>query len=366
VSISSPTQAVLSEFYNVSAATDGTSASPTSAAAGTISTSQSGDLIYEWGASLSTDTYYGGAYNGSSLTAGSGFTLLSADLQVGSCDQYEVQGSSGAIDPTFTPSGSATWGSLAVALRAASAGTPPGSGIRIVHVQHTLVGALTTGSNAAPIPLQFPCTGNLLVGAFNYVPITAVTDSAGNAWSCPSALMSEDPNSGWCAQIIYAANANTNPNLSNIKLTISPTTTFQCFLVLYDISGAAGSPYDTAATANGLQTQNGNLSTVSITPSTPNGLVFSEVAVDYQTINGLVGATYILDSVVNTQADDNPGGPGTQNSSLDEDNGYGHVYNSNTSQLTFVWTYNYSLSGGSGGEVGAEYWDAVAGSFKAP
>ena len=366
-----PTQAVLSEFYNVapSAANDGSTSSPTSAAAGTIITSGSGDLIYHWGASLSTDTPSGGNFNGTSITAGTNFTLLSADLQVGSCDQYYVQPTAGAINPSFTPSGSATWGSLAIALNGASAGTAPGSGMRIVHVQHTLIGSLTTGSNAAPLPLQFPSSGNLLVGLFNCAQIASVSDSAGNTWSCPAALLSAGVN-GQYAQIVYAANASTSPNLSGITLTLSNGSaggeTFQSFLVLYDVAGAATSPYDTGATANGQQTSNGDLATVSITPSTANGLVFGEVEIGFQTINGLVGPGYILDSVVNTQDDDNPGGFGTQNSSLDEDNGYAHVYNANTDELSFEWTYNSSLSGGVEGIVGAEYWAAVAAAFEAP
>jgi hypothetical protein len=370
VSASSPTQAVLSEFYNVarSAARDGSTSSPNSAASGAIITSASGDLIYDWGASLSTDTPCGGSFNGTRITAGTSFTLLSADLQVGSCDQYYVQPTAGTINPSFTPSGSATWGSLAIALKAASAGTAPGSGIRIVHVQHTLIGALTTSGDAAPLPLQFPSSGNLLVGLFNYCQIASVSDSAGNTWSCPGALLSEGVNGGQYAQIVYAANASTSPNLSSIKLTLSNGSsggeTFQSFLVLYDVVGAATAPYDTGATANGQQTANGDLTTVSITPSTSHGLVFGQVEVGFQTINGLVGPGYILDSVVNTQDDDNPGGPGTQNSSLDEDNGYGHVYNENAKGLTFEWTYKHSLSGG-GGEVGAEYWAAVAAAFKA-
>jgi hypothetical protein len=93
-----------------------------------------------------------------------------------------------------------------------------------------------------------------------------------------------------------------------------------------------------------------------------------QAIIGFQTINGLVargGGSYILDSVVNTQDGDNPGGPGTQNSSLDEDNGHGHVYNTNTSELTCEWTFNTSLSGGANGNVGAESWSAVAAAFEA-
>ena len=206
-------------------------------------------MIYHWGASLSTDIpYAGGAFNGTSLKAGTDFTLLSANLQVGSCDQYYVQPTAGAIDPSFTPSGSATWGSLAIALKSADAGTAPGSGIRIVHVQHTLVGTLTTSDDAAPIPLQFPSTGNLPVGLFNSVAVTSVSDSAGNTWSCPGALLSESQG-GFYGQIIYAANATTSPSLQDITLTLGSGSTdgetFQSMLVLFDIAGAATSPYET-------------------------------------------------------------------------------------------------------------------------
>jgi len=106
-------QAVVSEFYNVatSNAFDGSSASSTSRTAGPITTTAPGDLIYEGGASLSSSNINGGAYNGTSITAGTGFTLLSADLQVGSSDQYHIQPTAGTITPTFSASGSATWGS---------------------------------------------------------------------------------------------------------------------------------------------------------------------------------------------------------------------------------------------------------------
>ena len=48
--------AVISEFYNVATSNplDGSAASSTSRTAGTITTTQAGDLIYEWGAALSS------------------------------------------------------------------------------------------------------------------------------------------------------------------------------------------------------------------------------------------------------------------------------------------------------------------------
>jgi Concanavalin A-like lectin/glucanases superfamily len=180
-------QAVVSEFYNVatSNAFDGSAASATSRTAGTITTTAAGDLTYEWGASLSSSNINGGAFNGTSITGGTGFTLLSADLQVGSGDQYQIQPSAGSVTPTFSASGSAIWGSVAIALKSATAGTAPPSGIRIVHLQHTLLQAVRAQNRPDPIVMQFPSSGNLLVGLYNAASphITRVTDSRGNTWS---------------------------------------------------------------------------------------------------------------------------------------------------------------------------------------
>ena len=219
-------QAVGSEFYNVATlnAFDGSSASSTSRTAGPITTTAPGDLIYEWGASLSSSNINGGAYNGTSITAGTGFTLLSADLQVGSSDQYQIQPTAGTITPTFSASGSATWGSVAIALKSATAGTaPPSSGIRIIHLQHTLLQSVRAQNRAVPIVMQFPSSGNLLVGLFNGAgPIaTGLTDALGNTWSLPVSATTHGGGLVTSAQIVYAANAATAPTLSGITVALS-------------------------------------------------------------------------------------------------------------------------------------------------
>jgi hypothetical protein len=347
------TQGVLSEFNNVSGTLDGSSIAA-STATGIITTTTPGDLIYHWGVAVSANTPYGGGYNGQSIMAGSGFTLLSADLQVGSCDQYEVQGSAGAVNPSFSPSGSARWGSLAIALKSSASGSAPGNGMRIVHVQHTLVGSLTTTANAAPIALQFPSSGNLLVGLWNgpNAYITGVSDGNGNTWSLPLSALETNQ---YAAQVIYAANANTGPNLGSIRLTLSGgNVTQQAILVLYDVAGAGSAPFDKATVTNGNQRSRGIFSSSQITPSTSGGIVFCTTPISFGTIQT---SNYICDAVVNTQDNDNPGNGGTQNSSLDEDNGYAHVYNTTTSALTFQW-------GMTSTSPAAGYWGSAAAAFK--
>ena len=306
-------QAVVSEFYNVatSNAFDGSSASSTSLTAGPITTTAPGDLIYEWGASLSSSNINGGAYNGTSITAGAGFTLLSADLQVGSSDQYQIQPTAGTITPTFSASGSATWGSVAIALKSATAGTAPPPGIRIIHLQHTLLQSVRAQNRAEPIVMQFPSSGNLLVGLFNAAGLiaTGLTDALGNTWSLPASATTRGGGDFTTAQIVYAANAATAPTLSGITVALSEVGIGDVMFNLYDITGAAISPFDLGTTNLGNQTSNGPLTTGVITPLTSNGIVLHVNAIDFHTeasMSSPAGGTF--DTIVNDLDNNDPAG----------------------------------------------------------
>jgi hypothetical protein len=353
-------QGVVSEFANVavSSPVDGTSISSNSSLApGSISTSANNSLVYEWGIdsdSFNTNgTGNGPAYNGSQISSGPGFTLLSADLRAGSGDQFMVQTTPGSVSPSFSASGTDTWESIAIAFKAAAAGTlPDPNAMRIVHEYHSLVGDLAGGGNAPSIPLQFPSTGNLLVGVFNAPGafVTNVTDGNNNTWSCPSSAQA-----GSNQQIFYAANASTGPKLSNIDLHMS---TYQAILVLYDVVNAAADPFDTATAFTGYQGSVGNLTGSTITPSTSNGLVFSGIGISDGTLNGLATPGAISDIDWNDLEHDNTTPNNTINSTLDEDNGYGHVYNSTTSPITFTWTFTAN-------SIAAQSFQSAAIAFKA-
>jgi hypothetical protein len=358
-------QAVVSEFYNVatSNAFDGSSASSTSRTAGPITTTGPGDLIYEWGASLSSSNINGGAYNGTSITAGAGFTLLSADLQVGSSDQYQIQPTAGTITPTFSASGSATWGSVAIALKSATAGTAPPPGIRIIHLQHTLLQSVRAQNRAVPIVMQFPSSGNLLVGLFNGAgPIaTGLTDALGNTWSLPASATTRGGGLVTSAQIVYVANAATAPTLSGITVALSEVGTGDDMFNLYDITGAAISPFDLGTTNLGNQTSNGPLTTGIITPRTSNGIVLHINSIDFHTeasMSSPAGGTF--DTIVNDLDNDDPPGGGTDVSTLDMDNAYAHFYNPTTSQVSFTFTATSTP----GGTQGVLLWGGATAAFK--
>jgi hypothetical protein len=353
-------QAVVSEFCNVAtaAALDGSAANSASLSPGPITTTASGDLIYQWGVDFSDTNANGGAFNGTNITAGSHFTLLSADLQVGSADQYYVQPSAGSIAPSFTASGSATWGSIALALKSASAGTPAPAGIHIVHIQHILLAAPRSQGRSVPIVMQFPSSGNLLVGLYNSadVWVSSLTDNALNNWV--SAGLTLGGGESTPAQILYAANASTSPTLSGITVNQTGTGTGDVMFVLYDVAGAAASPFDKATTASGNQTGGANLTTVSLTPATANELVLNDTSVDFHTINGVIGNGFVLDSVVNAYDNDDPPTGGTDTSTLDEDNGFAHIYTTTTSPVLFVYIYTQPTAGG------VQLWGSVSAAFK--
>jgi len=334
-------QAVLSEFRNIAtaAALDASVENPNSLEPGTIDTKQSGDLIYQWGVDFSDTNVNGGAFNGARITAGQNFTLLSADLQVGSADQYYVQPNAGTISPSFTASGSSTWGSVALALKSALAGTPPRRGIHIVRVQHTLLAAALAQGRTTPTVMQFPSSGNLLVGMFNSGDVTAtsISDNANNNW-VSAALTLGLPSKPTVSQILYAANASTSPTLGDINVTLSNKTGSDIMFILYDVAGADESPLEKAKTANGDQISGGNLRTVSLTPTNAESLIFNQTAILFHTINGVVGTDFVLDTVVNA-FDNNAAPPGTPTSTLDEDNGYAHIYTTTRTPALFVYTY---------------------------
>jgi hypothetical protein len=192
--------------------------------------------------------------------------------------------------------------------------------------------------------------------------ISNVTDSAGNLWNIaePESHF-QGGGGGECSggtQIVYAANAATGPALSGITVTLAgENDNSDDMFDLFDVMGASPAPFDQAARARGNQTSGGNLTTVSLTPSGANELVFNNTAIDYQTITGVVGPGYMFDADVNLADDDAAGPNATPNSTLDEDNGYAHIFEPSMGTATFVYTYNSPDNGG------VQYWTSVAAAF---
>ena len=273
-----PFNYVVSEFNNVATANplNGTSATANDAGASIATGSftpgnndgNGGNLIWNYYA------VSGGANgNPTSWVSGSGFTLLDADIAWNTkqgfphATQYLVQTAAAPINPGITATADTdSFNGVAVALKAASAGTATSAGIHINKIIHQ-----TTNVPPSTWTLQEPATGNLRVlataNSSGLTNITSVTDSDGGVWTKIEPAGDEP-------QIWYSKNTSPNPNLSvTIHGASGPTIT----VLFYDIAGAAADPFDVAAGAPSTDVSNQTMvnNMPSITPTTANGLVIA-------------------------------------------------------------------------------------------
>ena len=139
-------QALVAEFFNVGSV-DGSSCSTGSSAtisAGSITPTQSGDLVFQAKVSANSlnsgSSPYGLPLQTASFTPGLQpnitWSLASQQLGDGAADQYGVYNSTVPLNPTFTQAGSDSYISCAVALKAASAGAAPTAIPRVVHQEN--------------------------------------------------------------------------------------------------------------------------------------------------------------------------------------------------------------------------------------
>lgn len=346
----------LTEFNNVATAspidvsTGAHAVAGSAVAAGSMTTTVDGDLIYQYAQCQHYPTTLGTTDNNPTTlgttpiwTAGAGFELLGGDWNTGYCAQWRVQSSHGAINPSCAisnnPATADTFTTVAVALKTASAGTPP-SGMYIAHALHTW-----SVNNVSPMWIQFPCSGNLLICSATNSPVNAIssiTDTPGNTWDVSK-------NAGSTPLIAFAPNAT--PSITNV-LNITYDTGGQLFLVLYDVVGAAASPYDTKAVASGTSSSsNADVTSAPvITPTTTGGLVVLCNTMGTGPPSGVdlpVGG--IFDALHYTNKTD---------SGADSGDGYAHFWNPTAATEAWSWTM-------ANGSV-ATSWAALAIAFKAP
>jgi len=133
-----------------------------------------------------------------------------------------------------------------------------------------------------------------------------------------------------------AAQTTCSPNMT-VTINKTGVDTIGSTLIFIDVSSCGPQPcFDSGpgyAGATGAQTQNpGNVTGVSITPTTSAGACFASMAVDAHTITGILTPALFLSSVAtrtgNVEDADFPD---------DENNGYAVVYYSTAGKITLVW-----------------------------
>jgi chitodextrinase len=328
-------QYTVSEFRNVAtAAPVNGRAGRAIAANGTISTgtftpgnndAAGGNLIWAYFADDSTPF----ATGPTTYAAGGSFTLLDASIGTNSAalphaSMYFVQTTAAAINPsmTLTGGGTNTWNGVAVALKAAAAGTAPAaSGIRIVSLVHE-----TNSAPPATWVVQFPCQGNLIVVRVNDDPnLTSITDSNGNAYV----------RSTTSPQIWHADNPIPGINLK-VTLHFSAAPANRTIL-LYDITGAAAAPED-----GHVQNGAGGAPTTSaaydltdspiITPASANGLTIAALTMGIGPVDGFAAGAppgAIYDFVFHAGDVDSD--------RMDSGDGAAHLYNPDLSTEHWNW-----------------------------
>lgn len=285
--------------------------------------------------------------NGVTWTAGtSPWVLLGAEDINGDAAQSQVQTAAGAITPSITISSSLKCNSAAVALKSASSGSGNPAGIRVICFAHNNVPASFGNS----ITQQFPCPGSNAM-AIVWIPVpghtitcTSTAGTFSTGWAQAASVDSGTINMQICYVCGITGSATANVVITAAGSDSAGGTAFG----FYGFSGAATSCFDVAATASGNNTTTTTTNTVSITPGAANEAVIWGMDVISNTAQGLTSPTGALFDAIQTN-------PIIGISPLDENGGYGHFYNLDTSAET--WT---EISNAEHGQ-----WVAAAAAFKA-
>jgi hypothetical protein len=345
---------ILLEYYNVATSgAVGVTTGSTTARAPTISTSAitptAGSLVLHYSMDNAAQIGEPGTVTVTSFTAGTGWTLEAADYASGNSGGpvdmsfFVLQTSiapGGSIAPTVTTTGTNTVNSIALELMAASAGTAPLAGIRVLRMQDYLNANINVPTWSEP----FPSSGNLLAVFDSNGDITsAISDSNSNAWAMPVRGVNSD-----ICSLNYAKNPTTGPTLVMhwpITGTGQNTT-----VTAYDIAGAdTVNPYVQSVTSGPSAINGPFTSQPVITPQRENGVVLVVCGDGIGPITALTqpaGAYYLSDNY-----------PGeTDQDTIDNADGYA-VYYYGTSLATQDYGWDIHTGGNSANATG---WNSPA------
>jgi hypothetical protein len=342
----SPMQYTITEWNNVATVSPvngshgAAAVSGTALAAGSFTpgnnNANGGNLVFAYFAI--SNTFSSG--NPTNWVTGGSFVLLDGDISWSTtqgfpkASQFFVQTISASINPGITSTGDTeTYNCVAVALKAANAGTPIPSGIHVNKIIHF------TGANIATNwSLLAPATGNLrVISSTTQGATAAVSDNESGTWT----------KKGSAACILFSPNKSANAGL---KLTITGFGGQNSSVQFWDIQGAAASPFDTFAETSNLFS---NVTVINdcpdITPTTTNGLVIANEALGFGPGLGFASgapAGAVFDFVhYDSQTD---------SSDYDNSDCLGHVYNATTTAQTWNWSIT-SQANNSGACVAAAF-----------
>lgn len=323
--------------------TNNATATGTAVTGGSITPTQTGDLFLLYGArTSSTPTSSFAPHSQANIT----WRQVSSDINDGDFLQAGVYNSVSALNAQGDMGTSTSWVSCCMAFKAGTSGSPR-TGAVLCGVHHT--GFLTPTPN--PIKIQVPAIGNLLViMRSGGVPpgsgvISSITDNKGNSWTVRTAVQNDA--SIQCAYALAPVVGN------DLLLTITPTDNVgDHTYMIYDFFDPNGTPtFDKEQPSTGTQAADADLTTVTLTPAAL-GIIFGAVSWAHGTAVGLTDSAMVFDAI---HWDDEPvDGP----TNLDENNGWGHIYNTDLTARTFTWVKTVA-------SPSAQGWESIAEAFKA-
>lgn len=305
----------------------GNDATGTSITSGSVTPTVSNDLVVNFILNAQSSAH-------TTVTSGTNSNITWAMLANDDNDsigiQWGIYSSTSAMNPAATTASSHTWTSMSAFFKNASQGSGSSQSLRVLGMQHQQMPA----SHANPFTTHFGFQGNLVVvqyhgGGDTISSISSTTPTA--TGTCGTAKVQ----SGDADQYCYFANLTPGASPMALSITMSATTNNGTFM-LYDITGAATSPFDvdSGGTAGTLSTM-GPLTVCSscLTPTTTSGIVIASEGHAFCTSTAISAPTGgLFDSAV--YLGNSLDGP----EPVDQNNGWLHYYNTNTNAVSETFT----------------------------
>ena len=294
-----------------------------------ITTTAANDLVVATTIGLGGAIQWNRLGSSGTISPGGSFFLDSADTQTSTADEEYVQVSPGSVTPSFTITGSSQSFNIAgAAFKAATAGTNP-TGMYILHEQHIQIG----GSAPTAFNENFVSSGNLVVASTD----TGPSFSTNAIDTCtPSNTWTEKTEGSLWPYFFYLT--STAAFSTNLHCTIhSSNTGSNEIMVVYDVAGAAASPFDVLSSGQ-CQGNNGFVS-CTVAPSKGPGILFG-AANDGTGPVTQVGASGTPGAIF----DNTPYSQETDTGQLNNGDAWQHLFYTAPATLTYTWTMQISSS----------------------
>lgn len=225
------------DVHNVGTSGSGSSTMATSAI---VPAAQTGELLFQCGRRTQTKAGTFTAGSQSNIT----WQLVTADNFDGLVSQWGIYSSSASISPQLTMGSNSGYATVSAGFKTATSGAARPAGMQVVSVTHfNYIDGDLTGSTLTE---QAPSIGNLIVVSSGWggtpagcLP-TSITDTGSNSYSHLGNLGST---AGGRSDIFYAVNATPSNALTLTVNYASGGSSCNANMLVYDIIGAATSPF---------------------------------------------------------------------------------------------------------------------------